>query len=57
MNRTVSLIGENRETAIIDANGTGTVLRIEEDHVNISKFNVRYSGLEGLPVDNLAPKF
>jgi len=44
VNKTVSLIGENRETAIIDGNGTGKVVHIVVDNVNITQFTIRNSG-------------
>jgi parallel beta-helix repeat protein len=43
VNKTVSLIGENRETAIIDGNGTGKVVHIVVDNVNITQFTIRNS--------------
>lgn len=44
VNRTISLIGENRNMTIIDGRGIGTVVHITNDNVNISSFTVRNSG-------------
>jgi len=42
--RTVSLIGENRNTTIIDGSGAGSVISIAASGVNIQGFTVRNSG-------------
>ena len=42
VNKTLHLVGENRENAIIDARGIGDVLRIEADNVTVSDFTIRY---------------
>lgn len=49
INKTVKLIGENKEKTIIDGNYTSDVIFIEEDgHLNISGFTIRNSGpIEG----------
>jgi parallel beta-helix repeat protein len=44
MNETVSLIGENRTTTIIDGSGIGTVVEITVDDVIISGFTINNSG-------------
>jgi parallel beta-helix repeat protein len=45
VNKTVSLIGENRTTTIIDGNNTGkTVVKITANSVNMSGFKVQNSG-------------
>jgi len=44
VNKTVSLVGENRETTIIDGGGTGRVVHIVVDNVNITQFTMRNSG-------------
>jgi nitrous oxidase accessory protein len=41
INKSLSLVGENEETTIIDANGITTVIYIETDHVNITGFTIR----------------
>jgi len=44
VNRTVSLVGEDSQTTIVDANGTGRGLSIVRGYVNITGFTVRKSG-------------
>jgi len=44
VNKSVSLIGENKETTIIDGNSNGTVVRIKADNVSISGFTVQNCG-------------
>ena len=44
VNRAVSLIGENSSTTIVDGNMTGDVVRITQDHVNITGFTIQRSG-------------
>ena len=44
INKTVSLIGENVSTTIIDGNNGGTVVNITADNVTIAGFTVRNSG-------------
>jgi parallel beta-helix repeat protein len=44
VNKTVSLIGENKSTTTIDGNETGTVIYITAYNVNISGFTVQNSG-------------
>lgn len=46
VNRTVSLVGENRETTIIDGSGIGTVMKVTADNVTIMGFTIRNSGKE-----------
>jgi parallel beta-helix repeat protein len=43
VNKTVSLVGENRETTIIDAKGNATVIRVRADGVVIEGFTLRNS--------------
>ncbi len=43
VNKTVSLVGENRENTIIDGNGTGTVVQITSGGVSLSGFTIRKS--------------
>jgi parallel beta-helix repeat protein len=42
----ISLVGENREGTLIDANSTGSCLNIESNNVNVSKFTLKNSGDE-----------
>lgn len=45
VNKSLSLIGENRSTTIIDGNGTGTVVTVGKPNVNIRGFAIQKSGL------------
>jgi len=44
VNKTVSLIGEHRETAIIDGGGTGNVISIVVSNVSVNGFTIKKSG-------------
>jgi parallel beta-helix repeat protein len=44
VNKTVSLIGENETTTIIDGSGTETVVQITAENVSISHFKIQNSG-------------
>ena len=44
INKTISLIGENVSTTIIDGNNGGTVVAITADNVTISGFTIQKSG-------------
>jgi parallel beta-helix repeat protein len=44
VDKAISLIGENYSTTIIDGNMTGHVVRITEDHVNVTGFTMQRSG-------------
>jgi len=44
VNKTLSLVGENRHTTIIDGNKTGLVLYLEADNVRLSGFTIRNGG-------------
>ena len=44
VNKTVSLVGENRDTTAIDGNGTGHVIDVTRDYVNVANFTVRKGG-------------
>ena len=41
VNKTVSLIGENRSTTIVDGSGSGTVITVTANRVNIKKFTIQ----------------
>ncbi|MDI6916343.1 MAG: NosD domain-containing protein, partial [Thermoplasmatales archaeon] len=43
--KTLTLIGEDRNTTIIDGSGTGDVIHVSADWVNVSGFGVRNSGM------------
>ena len=44
VNKTVSLVGEDVSTTIIDGNNTGHVLHILSDYVNVTGFTIQNSG-------------
>ena len=46
VNKTLSLIGENRNGTIIDGNSTGTVVKVTADNVSITGFTIQNSGYE-----------
>jgi len=46
VNKTVSLIGENRNSVIIDGNSTGTVVHVSADNVIITEFTIQNGGTE-----------
>jgi len=41
INKSLSLVGENRETTIIDGNGTTTRIYVETDHITVTGFTIR----------------
>ena len=49
VNKTVSLVGEDSSTTIVDGNGTGHVIDIISDNVNITGFTVQRGGSIALP--------
>lgn len=44
INKTISLVGENVSTTVIDGQSAGTVVEVSSDGVSISGFTIRYSG-------------
>ena len=44
INKSINLVGENRETAIIDGMSNGTVVYVGSDNVSISDFKLQHSG-------------
>jgi parallel beta-helix repeat protein len=44
INKTISLIGENASTTIVDGNDNGTVVQVTTNNVNISGFTLQNSG-------------
>jgi nitrous oxidase accessory protein len=40
INKSISLVGENKYNTIIDGNSSGTVLRITADNVNVTNFTI-----------------
>ncbi len=49
INKTVSLVGEDVSTTIIDGNNTGHVVHVVSNNVNITGFTVRNSGSIHMP--------
>lgn len=45
VNKSVSITGENRNTTIIDGRGSGVVVKVVADSVNISGFTIQNSGI------------
>ena len=41
VNKTLSLVGESRDTTIIDGDGAGTVVSVTADNVNVSGFRIQ----------------
>lgn len=52
INKTVSLIGQNKATTIIDGSGAGKVIVVAANNVNLSGFTVRHSGQQPLDQDS-----
>jgi parallel beta-helix repeat protein len=55
VNKTVSLLGESRETTIIDGSGDGVAIQVESDNVTISGFTIQnsYEGIVASKVSYL----
>ena len=49
INKTINLIGEDRSTTIIDGGGSGDVVYVSVNWVNVSGFTIRNSGNAGYP--------
>lgn len=45
VNKSVSLLGEDRDSAIVDGNRTGNVISIITDYVSITGFNLKSGGM------------
>jgi len=53
INKTVIIIGEDKNTTIIDGNGTGDVIYISKDgRANISGLTIKNSGNKGSPTND-----
>jgi len=50
VNNTVSLIGENKSNTVIDGNGTGIVVEVVADYVNISGFTIQNGDFAGVAI-------
>ncbi len=46
VNKTLSLVGENRSTTIIDGSGLNDVIRVRSDWVNVTGFTMTNAGLD-----------
>jgi parallel beta-helix repeat protein len=44
VNKSIALIGENRDTTTIDGTANGTIFYVKSDNVSISDFAIQYSG-------------
>lgn len=44
LNKTVSVVGEDSRSTVVDANGSGRVFSISQGYVNITGFTIRKSG-------------
>jgi parallel beta-helix repeat protein len=44
INKSITLVGEDSNTTIIDGNGTGPIIEIAADYVTISNFTIRNAG-------------
>jgi len=42
--KSIFLLGENRNTTVIDGNGTGTVVQISTDNITVANFTIRNGG-------------
>ena len=49
VNKSISLVGENQTTTIIDGGNAGTVLTVNADNVSVTGFTIRNSGLSFPP--------
>jgi len=54
VNKSISLMGENRETTIIDGNSTGNVIEITARNVTIANFTIQNSGynMDGIQIED-----
>jgi len=48
VNKTIELLGENRNATIIDGNSTGTVVLLRRSNITIQNFTIRNSGPAGV---------
>lgn len=46
IDQSITLVGEDRDTTIIDGNGTGPIIDIAANYVTISNFTVRNAGMD-----------
>jgi parallel beta-helix repeat protein len=54
LNKTLSLVGENRTNTVIDGNGTGEVVSIKADNTTISEFTIQ-NGTRGITIKGERP--
>ncbi len=53
VNKTINLIGENKNTTIIDGGGSGDVVSVTADWVNVSDFTIQNGGGYGIYLFNI----
>ena len=51
INNSISLMGEDRNTTVIDANRSGNVIFITSDEVGIHEFTIQNSNISGIEID------
>jgi len=47
VNKSLTLVGEKKETTVIDGNGTGSTIVLDASHVTICGFTIHHSGING----------
>jgi len=52
VNKTINLIGEDKNSTIVDDNGGGDIIYVSADRVNISGFHIKNSGDNGIRVES-----
>jgi len=52
VNKSISLIGENRDTTIVDGNGSAFVISIKVDNVAVSGFTAQNGSMSGIFLSN-----
>ncbi len=52
IDKSINLIGENRNTTVIDGSGSGDVVYVSADWVNISRFTIQNGDLDGIDVSS-----
>jgi len=52
IDKSLTLVGQNRNTTILDGNGTRTVVNVKANSVSINGFLIRNSGFRGINIDS-----
>ncbi|MDH5690301.1 MAG: right-handed parallel beta-helix repeat-containing protein [Candidatus Bathyarchaeota archaeon] len=52
LNKELSLIGENKDTTVIDGNGRGTVVHMTANHITIRGFTIQNGWTYGIHIDH-----